>query len=329
MCDIGHMSNESSPNPGAGKSCCGCLVIVVVFLFIIGSCGALFSGSGDENDPVEEDAVVETDTEGEEVSEPDEMPELVGMTVAEAEGAVKELHEYETSLNKEDITGNDRSIWDSENWIVCSQSVAAGEDFNAGDDVTIEYSREEEGCATASEWAQQVEKQWMASLGVESWSALGSDYSRLSAIQKVSSEEVGTLRIDMGNTGLTTPEVAQWGDNLDIMINSSLTDTAEVYTVHVYVNGERASASETTSGLDEVSARIACEMYLESQFPYGSKIHWVMDNNGSSIVQDGTVWQMGAGVTLTNEYNAESKHEIVCLVGGSNDSPQVVDFELR
>lgn len=243
------------------------------------------------------------------------MPDLVGMTVADANDALLSISYDEMSRVRTDITGADRSIWDSDNWIVCSQSIAAGDDILSTDTVEIAYDRPDGGCLSPEEWVETVD---------ESWSNPRDDIS----IESMSSDTIGSLVIHIESSTLSDPEIASWAESgLDQMINLELPGgLAEVNRVKAYRDGQRLRSDITTEGLTTGEARAACDRHFESMYPtQETNARWLRDNLGQRTVDDGSAFQISAGGTI-----GDTSVEVVCRVGGSSlDDADVLDFEVR
>jgi hypothetical protein len=86
-----------------------------------------------------------------------------------------------------------------------------------------------------------------------------------------------------------------------------------------------AEAEKTTStGLQAVSAEIACDMYGENEFRYGYKPHWLVGRLATRIEND--KWFLKVEADVTNAYNAEAAVNVECVVGGTDDLPVVESF---
>lgn len=239
------------------------------------------------------------------------MPDVVGLTVAEARDTI----DISYDINRNDITGEDRSVWNSDNWIVCDQSPNEGESITSEEAIEIVYDREDGGCASPDEWVNVVS---------ESWSNPRDDI----ALEGMSADSVGSLDLHIGQSSLSDPEIASWAEsNLAQMINLELPDdVAEVNNVSAYRDGNRLSSERTTDGLLVGEARVACDRYFESTYPgQDTDVSWIMSNRGYHITDNGTALQMAAGGSLNG-----TSVEVVCKVSGSNsDDATVLAFEVR
>lgn len=246
-----------------------------------------------------------------------QMPSLAGMNVENAENKLKDLSTSIT-LEREDFTDKDRGVDANGEWIVCEQSIPEGEDLVWDENIILTYAVEEEGCITIEDWVSSV---------TANWQSVRDDIT----IEEVTAEEIGRLQLNISESSSPEPVIAQWAESgLTTMINTQLPDdVADVSSVDVYMDGEQLSAKETVNGLHEVEARTACDFRLDAEFPYGSKAHWVLDNNGSQMIDNATAWQIGAGVTLEDQWGGEFKREVVCIVGGESMDTELLHFEVR
>ncbi|MBF4613736.1 PASTA domain-containing protein [Curtobacterium sp. VKM Ac-1376] len=87
-----------------------------------------------------------------------------------------------------------------------------------------------------------------------------------------------------------------------------------------------ADPEVTSAGLDRAHAGTACDQYGEQQYPYGWKGHTILGVIAAENQGDHYFWKFEADVT--NAYNAEAAATVECTVGGSNDTPQVTEFNV-
>ncbi|MFC9353253.1 NINE protein [Arthrobacter sp. NPDC057013] len=86
-----------------------------------------------------------------------------------------------------------------------------------------------------------------------------------------------------------------------------------------------AEAPEATStGLQAVSAQVACDMYGKNEFRYGFKPHWIVGRLATRIEND--KWFLKVEADVTNAYNAEAAVNVECVVAGTDDLPLVESF---
>lgn len=87
----------------------------------------------------------------------------------------------------------------------------------------------------------------------------------------------------------------------------------------------KAEAAEQAAGpvLYE-SARELCEAYANIEFPYGVKMHWLLERLANEQTESG--WYLKVGATVTNAFNAERSYNVECHVSGTNGSPVMDDF---
>jgi hypothetical protein len=87
-----------------------------------------------------------------------------------------------------------------------------------------------------------------------------------------------------------------------------------------------ADPDVTTAGLDSVHALTACDQYGDQAFPYGWKGHIILGVIANENQGDHYFVKFEADVT--NAYNAKASGVAECTVGGSNDAPQVTEFNV-
>ena len=85
------------------------------------------------------------------------------------------------------------------------------------------------------------------------------------------------------------------------------------------------TSDETASGLSFPYAMTTCDQVGLDASTYGWNADFLMD--GTHQMQ-GDAWFLQAGVTITNEYGTEGRYTVDCLVGGSDETPVVVSFNV-
>lgn len=84
-------------------------------------------------------------------------------------------------------------------------------------------------------------------------------------------------------------------------------------------------ADATSQGLTETYAISACSQYADQVFPYGVKLHWIVGLLAHKIQDD--QWFLKVNADVTNGYGAKQKGvNVECFVSGTNNAPDVVDF---
>lgn len=73
---------------------------------------------------------------------------VVGKVVSEFDTYYYNTIPYDLNVTKIDVTGTNRSIWNSDNWIVCTQSIPENTEISKNDALTIEYGRDFIECET-------------------------------------------------------------------------------------------------------------------------------------------------------------------------------------
>ena len=87
-----------------------------------------------------------------------------------------------------------------------------------------------------------------------------------------------------------------------------------------------SNAGETSTGLTEISAWLACRSYGDSIFRYGWDPHNVFGMITHQVVNDHWFFKLEADVT--NEYGAEAAVVVECTVSGTDARPAVDSFIL-
>jgi hypothetical protein len=82
----------------------------------------------------------------------------------------------------------------------------------------------------------------------------------------------------------------------------------------------------TSAGLDGAHAAVACDRYGDQQYPYGWKGHIFLGKIASEPQGDHYFVKFEADVT--NAFNATAQATVDCTVAGSNESPQVTNFDV-
>lgn len=83
---------------------------------------------------------------------------------------------------------------------------------------------------------------------------------------------------------------------------------------------------KTIGGINSADAQVACSNKAESIYPYGVKIHWFLDKRYSFYDDTSDKWRFIVGMTITNAFNAKSKHTLSCSVTGEPNNPQITNF---
>ncbi len=87
---------------------------------------------------------------------------------------------------------------------------------------------------------------------------------------------------------------------------------------------ERRAALEEKLGRDY--AWVAVQQFAESQYPYGCKIHYILNEIAAEPVDDST-WYLKSTIDITNAYGATAKGlAIEAYVTGTNNAPEVTSF---
>lgn len=90
---------------------------------------------------------------------------------------------------------------------------------------------------------------------------------------------------------------------------------------------EEASALE--SKLGHINACQAAEDYGKQQYPYGFKLHYMSGMYGYAVSgKNKDTWKIKCTATITNAYNASQEVDCEFKVTGTNESPEIVSFDV-
>lgn len=89
---------------------------------------------------------------------------------------------------------------------------------------------------------------------------------------------------------------------------------------------EQQPASETTStGLGGTAAQAACDLHADqAAFPYEIDVHWMTGKYFERVEDDTYFFKVQADVT--SDSGGSQLMDMECRVAGTNDAPQVVEF---
>ncbi|MBP2435903.1 hypothetical protein [Microbacterium amylolyticum] len=88
---------------------------------------------------------------------------------------------------------------------------------------------------------------------------------------------------------------------------------------------EKEREERDAQPVDGTIAQSLCEQTADREFPYGVKLHWIMDKLADEQTDDG--WYLKVGATVTNEFGAEqSGVNVECHVGGTVGNPVMESF---
>ncbi len=82
----------------------------------------------------------------------------------------------------------------------------------------------------------------------------------------------------------------------------------------------------TSAGLNDIYAASACDQYGRQAYPYGFKGHTILGLIASE--NQGDHYFVKFEADITNAFNAKASYTVDCMVGGSNDAPQVTSFDV-
>lgn len=109
---------------------------------------------------------------------------------------------------------------------------------------------------------------------------------------------------------------------------------AETKTVDLYINTKKEAKkqkqlNELESKLGHINACQAVEKYGKEQYPFGFKLHYLKDLQGYQMVgENNDTWRIQCGVTITNAYGASYDATCQAEITGSNESPEIVSFDV-
>lgn len=87
---------------------------------------------------------------------------------------------------------------------------------------------------------------------------------------------------------------------------------------------EAKAAEYAAAPVSQEVSQMLCDLYAENEFPYGVKMHWIMERYADTQTESG--WFLKVGATVTNAFNAERKYNVECHVSGTNGAPVMDDF---
>ena len=93
-------------------------------------------------------------------------------------------------------------------------------------------------------------------------------------------------------------------------------------------NNKAKEMEETLSSkLESSYAWQAASDYGKNEYPFGFKLHYIKGKLAQEAVDENT-WYLKATCTVTNGYNASMEMECEAKVTGTNDSPEIVEFNV-
>lgn len=82
-----------------------------------------------------------------------------------------------------------------------------------------------------------------------------------------------------------------------------------------------------SSKLESSYAWQAASDYGKNEYPFGFKLHYIKGKLAQEAVDENT-WYLKATCTVTNGYNASMEMECEAKVTGTNDNPEVIEFNV-
>lgn len=93
-------------------------------------------------------------------------------------------------------------------------------------------------------------------------------------------------------------------------------------------NNKAKEMEETLSSkLESSYAWQAASNYGKNEYPFGFKLHYIKGKLAQEAVDENT-WYLKATCTVTNGYNASMEMECEAKVTGTNDNPEVIEFNV-
>lgn len=93
-------------------------------------------------------------------------------------------------------------------------------------------------------------------------------------------------------------------------------------------NNKAKEMEETLSSkLESSYAWQAASDYGKNEYPFGFKLHYIKGKLAQEAVDENT-WYLKATCTVTNGYNASMEMECEAKVTGTNDNPEVIEFNV-
>ncbi|AEB06895.1 hypothetical protein Corgl_0782 [Coriobacterium glomerans PW2] len=90
----------------------------------------------------------------------------------------------------------------------------------------------------------------------------------------------------------------------------------------------KATRDALEKKLDKTDAWIAVKTYGEKQYPYGFKVHYMLNELSAEPLDENT-WGLKSTCDITNGYGAETKGKTIeAKVTGTSDAPQVIEFNV-
>lgn len=249
---------------------------------------------------------------------------VIDMTADKAQESLSNAGFLKITLSADESSGSSMVLSPS-NWTVVAQDPQADTEISPDTEIKL-Y------CKKASEL--EAEK-------------ITSEKTKLEAIIKKTLPEATTLLQELGytatyrnaNTGIDctaelstgpTEELASW-----IVTDINITDINNK-TVQLSVNtSENIAANEAAAAITAtLEAKLgagqawqAADDYGKSLYPYGFKLHYLMEQLAQEA-QDENTWFLKAECDVTNEYGAEAKMTCEAYVTGTNDAPVVSNFTI-
>ncbi|MBQ4584075.1 MAG: hypothetical protein IJA94_04235 [Bacilli bacterium] len=149
-------------------------------------------------------------------------------------------------------------------------------------------------------------------------------------------EDVVKAFKDAGFTNVLAVESANYSNKTEKTVSSITADGSsisidKVYKPNVkieikYYGNPKDYDSKEDEKLSLYYAKKAFEKYGESQYRYGFKCHWILNNIASEQSEDGKTWYFKVGVTIENAYG--NKYDAIAegKVTGNDYSQKVTNF---
>lgn len=129
-------------------------------------------------------------------------------------------------------------------------------------------------------------------------------------------------KTEWANPGPTVVIAGDWVVSGETPRNAAKGATITLTVVRPTVSA--APVEATSKGLTGTAAQAACDRRISQEFPYGADPHWIVGALANEIQND--QWFLKVKATVKNAYNAKRDVDIECRVDGTDDAPQVVEF---
>jgi len=308
---MGDLSEEEIQSSSKNKGCAiGCgvfilaIVLIVMFIFIKSSM-------------------------------PVTTPDLTGKTLLEATNQMKDLGLDRDSISSESISGV--SIWDSSNWEVCKQSIAAGTKIKK--DAKIDFKVERDCSKVTNDGKlKKVTVPNVKEITLDkAYSILNKKLGESIQIETVdkTKEDRGVWDDEAWIVCDQSPKANEKIDPKGVVTLKYARDKKECSTGKITITKEEKELNsknkernkETKSGLDRYSSRGMCDHWLDREVGPGYSARWSQGLKYEDIVDEGNgeIWQHN--VIVKND--GSNVGTLICKVSGSIDKPRLISAKIN